>query len=121
MDVIARCAFGMTIGSLGEKDDPFMTKAKTIFNPPVNKTPLAVIPCELFFPYQIKIGFTISRVDFTHNVCFESCSYLSEVDSILGERVFLTEGFQFFIRLLENLIKERKEYEQVINIFHSSM
>jgi hypothetical protein len=71
MDVIARCAFGMTIDSLGEKDDPFMTKAKAIFNPRVNKTPLAVIPCELFFPYQIKIGFTISSVDFTHNVCFE--------------------------------------------------
>ncbi|EFX68832.1 hypothetical protein DAPPUDRAFT_259484 [Daphnia pulex] len=31
---------------------------------------------------------------------------------LLGERVFLTEGFQFFIRLLENLIKERKESEQ---------
>ena len=46
MDVIARCAFGMTIDNLGEKDDPFMTKAKAIFNPPVNRTPLAVIPCK---------------------------------------------------------------------------
>ncbi|XP_046443689.1 cytochrome P450 3A16-like [Daphnia pulex] len=83
MDVIARCAFGMTIDSLGEKDDPFMTKAKAIFNPPVNKTPLAVIP--FIYPKLIPL---------------------------LGERVFLTEGFQFFIRLLENLIKERKESEQ---------
>lgn len=46
MDVIARCAFGMKIDNLGEKDDPFMMKAKAIFNPPVNKTPLAVIPCK---------------------------------------------------------------------------
>ena len=34
--------------------------------------------------------------------------------SILGERVFLTEGFQFFIKLLENLIKERNMSKQVI-------
>ncbi len=39
---------------------------------------------------------------------------------LLGERVFLTEGFQFFIRLLENLIKERKESKQVIPIFISA-
>nr|CAH0104368.1 unnamed protein product [Daphnia galeata] len=83
MDVIARCAFGMTIDNLGEKDDPFMTKAKAIFNPPVNRTPLAVIP--FIYPKLI---------------------------SILGERVFLTEGFQFFIKLLENLIQERNMSKQ---------
>lgn len=44
MDVIARCAFGIKIENLGEKDDQFMAKAKAIFNAPVNKTPLAVIP-----------------------------------------------------------------------------
>ena len=26
MDVIARCAFGMQLNNLGEKDDPFMEK-----------------------------------------------------------------------------------------------
>jgi cytochrome P450 family 3 subfamily A len=46
MDAIARCAFGMKIDNLGEKDDPFMAMAKAIFNPPVNKTPLAVIHCK---------------------------------------------------------------------------
>ncbi|KAI9552449.1 hypothetical protein GHT06_022815 [Daphnia sinensis] len=83
MDVIARCAFGMKIENLGEKDDQFMAKAKAIFNPPVNKTPLAVIP--FIFPKLIPI---------------------------LGERLFLTEGFQFFIKLLENLIKDRTASKQ---------
>lgn len=45
MDVIARCAFGMTIDNLGEKDDPFMKKAKAVFSPPVNKTPLILVLC----------------------------------------------------------------------------
>ena len=45
MDVISKCAFGMQIDNLGEKDDPFMKNAQTVFNPPVNKTPLIVIPC----------------------------------------------------------------------------
>lgn len=45
MDVIARCAFGMAINSLGEKDDPFMTKAKAVFNPAANKSPAILIAC----------------------------------------------------------------------------
>jgi hypothetical protein len=49
MDVIARCAFGMTIENLGEKDDPFMNNAKKVFNPDVNKTPLILLPCKFFF------------------------------------------------------------------------
>ena len=48
MDVIARCAFGMTIENLGEKDDPFMNNAKKVFNPDVNKTPLILLPCKFF-------------------------------------------------------------------------
>jgi hypothetical protein len=35
----------MTIDNLGEKDDPFMTKAKVVFNPPDNKSPLILLPC----------------------------------------------------------------------------
>jgi hypothetical protein len=45
MDVIARCAFGMTINNLGEKDDPFITNAKAIFNPAANKSPFILIAC----------------------------------------------------------------------------
>jgi len=46
MDVIARCAFGMTIENLGETDDPFMNNAKKVFNPDANKTALILLPCK---------------------------------------------------------------------------
>ena len=46
MDVIARCAFGMKINNVGEKDDPFMKNAETIFNPDANRTPLILLPCK---------------------------------------------------------------------------
>lgn len=46
MDVIARCAFGMTIKNLGGEEDPFMKKAKEVFSPPVNKSPIILIVCK---------------------------------------------------------------------------
>lgn len=46
MDVIARCAFGLKIESLGDKDDPFIQNGQFIFNPPSNKTPLILLPCK---------------------------------------------------------------------------
>ena len=48
MDVIARSAFGLKIDSLGENDDPFVRTAKEVFNPPINKSPLILIPCTDF-------------------------------------------------------------------------
>ncbi len=45
MDVIARCAFGLKIDTLGKKDDPFITNAQVVLNPPTTKTPLIVLPC----------------------------------------------------------------------------
>jgi len=48
MDVIARCAFGLTIDTLGEKDDPFVANAKHIFHAPANKTPLILLPSIYF-------------------------------------------------------------------------
>ncbi len=32
---------------------------------------------------------------------------------IVGERAFLTDVFQFFVGILDNLVKERKENQQV--------
>ena len=49
MDVIARCAFGMDIANLGEKDDPFVRNAQFVMNPPTNKSPLILLPCKLDF------------------------------------------------------------------------
>ena len=46
MDVIARCAFGLQIDTLGENDDPFIANAKHVFHAPANKTPLILLPSE---------------------------------------------------------------------------
>ena len=48
MDVIARCVFCVNINHLGERDDPFMTKAQEVFSPPNYKTPIIFIPCNNF-------------------------------------------------------------------------
>jgi hypothetical protein len=45
MDVIARCAFGLKIDALGNKGDPFIENAKSVFNPSINKTPVFLLPC----------------------------------------------------------------------------
>ena len=47
MDVIARCAFGLKIDSLGDKDDPFIRNAEFVFHPPTNKSPFILLPCKL--------------------------------------------------------------------------
>ena len=44
MDVIARCAFGMTFENLGQDDDPFMENAIKVFRPKIFKSPLVLLP-----------------------------------------------------------------------------
>nr|CAH0107507.1 unnamed protein product [Daphnia galeata] len=78
MDVIARCAFGMTIDNLGEKDDPFTTKAKVVFSPPATKSPLMLFP--FVFPKMLPY---------------------------IGDGIFFPKDFFFFVNLLEDLIKQR--------------
>lgn len=48
MEVIAKCAFGITISHLGEENDPFIKKAKMVFSPRVNKSPLIMLPSKFF-------------------------------------------------------------------------
>nr|QST15044.1 CYP360A4 protein [Diaphanosoma celebensis] len=91
MDVIAKCAFGLEIETLGKDDDPFMKNAKFIFNPPISKSPLFVIP--FIFP---------------------------KLMTLLGDRIFVTKQFMFFIDLLVSVIKERassdKKYHDFIEV-----
>ena len=49
MDVIAKCAFGLTIDNLDKEDDEFMKRAKRVFNPSANKSPIILLGCELFW------------------------------------------------------------------------
>ena len=46
MSIIAKCAFGMTIENLGEKDNPLLEKARALFSPPEAKTPLGAVACK---------------------------------------------------------------------------
>jgi cytochrome P450 family 3 subfamily A len=46
LDVIARCAFGLKIDTLGNKNDPFIENSRFFFNPPTNKTPAILLPCK---------------------------------------------------------------------------
>ncbi|XP_057380168.1 cytochrome P450 3A41-like [Daphnia carinata] len=78
VDVIARCAFGMTIDNLNGKDNEFMTKAKAVFSPPANKSPLIMIP------------FTFPNLMAT-----------------FADRIFFPKEFEFFTNLLTDLIQQR--------------
>nr|CAH0100563.1 unnamed protein product [Daphnia galeata] len=88
MDVIARCAFGLKIDNLGDKDDPFIKNAQFIFNPPTMKTPLILLP----FMYP-------------------------KLFSMVGESLFVTKQLKFFLQLLENMLRERAQSEQKYNDF----
>lgn len=43
MDVIARCVFGVELDNLGAEGDLFLKNARAAFQPPVQKSPLALI------------------------------------------------------------------------------
>jgi len=88
MDVIARCAFGMTIENLGGKDDPFMENAKVIFNPELSKTPLILLPFS--FPKLL---------------------------SRFNEKIFFSKEFKFFTDVLENMVNEREKSKQKYHDF----
>ena len=46
MDVIARCAFGLKIDTLGSENDPFVKNAQYVLNPPSYKSVVSAIPCK---------------------------------------------------------------------------
>lgn len=106
MDVIARCAFGLKIDSLGNKDDPFIKNAQFIFNPPTNKTPLILLPCKS----QVLIYY-----DLLISVYFPTVMY-PKLFSLVGESMFVTKQLKFFFELLENILRERAQSEQVLHI-----
>nr|CAH0100173.1 unnamed protein product [Daphnia galeata] len=91
MDVIARCAFGLKIDTLGNKDDPFIANAQFVFNPPTNKTPLILLP-------------------FMYPKLFSTFGYFTE-------RLIVTEEMKFFFKLLENVLKERSQSNEKFNDF----
>nr|QST15047.1 CYP360A7 protein [Diaphanosoma celebensis] len=96
MDVISKCAFGMTIENLGEKDDPFMKNAQVVFSPPVNKSPVILLP--FVFP---------------------------KLASLIGEKYLISKEFSFFFDLLINVVNDRantkEEYHDFIQVATDSI
>ncbi|XP_057367188.1 cytochrome P450 3A14-like [Daphnia carinata] len=91
MDVIARCAFGLKIDSLGNKDDPFIQNAQFVFNPQTNKSPAILLP----FMYP-------------------------DLFTMFGrftERMFVTKQLKFFFKLLEDVLADRLQSKQQYHDF----
>lgn len=52
MDVIARCAYGMRIDCLGEKDDPFIRYAQLLVDSPTRRKPVILLPCNVVYKFS---------------------------------------------------------------------
>ncbi|KAK4025607.1 hypothetical protein OUZ56_014666 [Daphnia magna] len=99
MDVIARCAFGLKIDSLGHKDDPFVRNSQLVFNPSANKSPIVLLP--IMYP--------------------ELCAALGR----LAEHMFVTKELKFFFKFLENVLADRlqskEKYHDFIEVVDESI
>lgn len=108
MTVIARCAFGMTIENFEEKGDTFIESAKKVFSPPSIKSPLIILPCE----YETN-GYNDVKLNI-HIYFFYFVVVFPKLLSYFGEAMFSHKGFNFFIEILENMVKERAELNNVV-------
>nr|CAH0108323.1 unnamed protein product [Daphnia galeata] len=91
MDVIARCAFGLKIDTLGSENDPFVKNAQYVLNPPSYKSVVSAIP-------------------FMYPELFSTFGYFTE-------RLIVTEEMKFFFKLLENVLKDRSQSDKKFNDF----
>lgn len=70
MDVIARCVFGIALENLGETDDVFMRNAKAAFNPPTQKSPLALVLSKFKIVHLSYEKFRVSIIIALHHSSF---------------------------------------------------
>nr|QST15046.1 CYP360A6 protein [Diaphanosoma celebensis] len=87
LDVIARCAFGANIENLGKKDDVFMRNAK-VASSSFTRSPLMILP-----------------------------SLMPSIARFLRNIHFKIPEFDFFVAMLNDLIKERKTKKIVCQDF----
>ena len=76
---MARCAFGITIESLGNKNDPFVEHARHIFHPPALQSPAIMLP--YMFP---------------------------GLANLFIDRLFVTKHLRFFLDLLDDIIQQER-------------
>jgi len=93
MSVIAKCAFGMTIDNLGEKENPMIAKAGALFSPKENETPLALIMYVL--PKRMFKWLVAATYDKSPN----------------------QRNWKYFEDLMETMMKQREDTAQKFNDF----
>ncbi|XP_046636783.1 cytochrome P450 3A14-like isoform X1 [Daphnia pulicaria] len=101
MDVIARCAFGLKIDTLGNKDDPFITNAQFVLNPPTTKTPFIVLPF-MYPDFFCKFAYLTERLLVTKEMKF----FFKLLEDVLNDRLQSNEKFNDFIEVLDEAISE---------------
>jgi len=89
MSVIAKCAFGITIENLGDKNNSFMNNAKKAFQAPINKSPL------------ILLLFVLPKVLLKH----------------ISKMLFKNDAMDYFFDVMEKLVKERAKSIQKFHDF----
>jgi len=88
MDIIAKCAFGLEIENLDEKQNVFMEKARLAFQQPINTSPMILA---LFLLPETLIKWANILV--------------------------FKDGFQFFMDFMENLVADRSKSNQKFHDF----
>ena len=113
MDVIARCAFGVKIDSLGAKDDPFVRNAQFVINPPSFKSPIFMLPCKFWLSAYFSV---FPFFQYLLHIFFLRLVVFPSLLTALGDRIFVTKQLKFFFNLLENMLRERSQSTQVIEL-----
>lgn len=118
MDVIARCAFGLVIDSLGSDDDPFIKNADIHCNPLICKSPLILLPCK---STHWTIAFLLCCLEAwivicsNAEYCFLWTAMYPGLLTKLGfaDSLFVTEELRFCFKLLEDELANRLQSEDV--------
>lgn len=107
MDVIARCAFGFKIDTIGSENDVFIRNARVIVNPPTTRSPVGLLPCKSYKQFYF---FPFSFLNLFCTVIFPN--FLSTFGGVF-ERLFSIKEMKFFFNLLEDVLRDRSQSKEV--------
>ena len=106
VSVIGKCAFGMAVESLNDKNNYFMERAQQIFAAPINKSPMVLLACKMIVNFK-------KRSLFSRNSHFFTVILPDGLLQRLEGLVFKNEAFKFFTKMLQNLVEKRSQSTQV--------
>ena len=111
MSIIAKCAFGMTIENLGEKDNPLLEKARDLFTPPQNKTFMGIIGCK-----GTKFRIYFRKIETYTSPILITVILHGKLLKWLVKSTYKYSPWQFFLELTDNMAKERSNSNQVFTL-----